>query len=177
MNARMTNHLVINFRFSDDRIRYYIRVARKTRITICTTQRYATVFTRPISFPKTCKTNITDPLPAIYWPGKKRTVAFVGNKLCYALGFIYSVFDFRALLSVNNAALYTICCYLEYSNAVEIRVIDKNNSSMVFASSRADGKMALIPAVFLNPDNDNDKDTIQNTGYTQNDSIKLPTIY
>lgn len=34
---------------------------------------------------------------------------------------------------------------------MEIRVVDKNNSSAVFASSYVQGKTAMIPAVFLDP--------------------------
>lgn len=34
---------------------------------------------------------------------------------------------------------------------MEIRVVDKNNSSTVFASSYVQGKTAMIPAVFLDP--------------------------
>lgn len=39
---------------------------------------------------------------------------------------------------------------------MEIRIVDKNftgGSSTVFASSRARGKTAMIPAVFLDPNN------------------------
>lgn len=58
----------------------------------------------------------------------------------------------RVILNVENAALYTICFHLENIEAVmEIRVVDKNNSSTVFASYRARGKTAFIPAVFLDP--------------------------
>lgn len=57
-------------------------------------------------------------------------------------------------MRVENAALYTIYCYLETVEymTMEIRVIDKENDSMVFALSRTHrGKLALIPIVFLDP--------------------------
>lgn len=62
-------------------------------------------------------------------------------------------FSSRVLLKVDNAALYTIYCYIENLEAleVEIRVVDENDSSIVFALSRARGKTALIPVVFLDP--------------------------
>jgi len=57
-------------------------------------------------------------------------------------------------MDCENAALYTIYCYLETVAyvAMEIRVTDKDNGSAVFASASARrGKMALIPVVFLDP--------------------------
>lgn len=38
---------------------------------------------------------------------------------------------------------------------LEIRVVDKNCSSTIFASSRVHGRMALIPIVFLDPNYNN----------------------
>jgi len=65
----------------------------------------------------------------------------------------YFVFVFRVFLNIEKAALFTIYFYLENLKdvAMEIRVLDKHNNSTVFISSRAYGKMALIPAVFLDP--------------------------
>lgn len=59
----------------------------------------------------------------------------------------------RVLLKVDNAALYTIYCHIENLEAleVEIRVVDENDGLIVFASSRTQGKTALIPVVFLDP--------------------------
>lgn len=60
-------------------------------------------------------------------------------------------------MTVENAAQYTIYFYLESleAAAMEIRVYDKNNSSFMFASSRAYGKLTLIPIVFLDPNYNN----------------------
>ncbi|KAE9543497.1 hypothetical protein AGLY_002297 [Aphis glycines] len=66
----------------------------------------------------------------------------------------------RAILNIEKAALYTIYCHLEHLDDVmmEIRVVDLNlngGNSTVYASSRARGKTALIPAVFLDPNLNN----------------------
>lgn len=69
---------------------------------------------------------------------------------------------------VENAALYTIYCSLEGNFkeiAIEIRVVDKNCSSTVFASYLVYDKMALIPIVFLNPNYYNDNSKYKNIMY------------
>lgn len=65
----------------------------------------------------------------------------------------------RVFLNVENSALYTVYCHLENieSLPMEIRIVDKNNNSTVFASSRVCGKTALIPIVFLDPNNNHSR--------------------
>jgi hypothetical protein len=66
----------------------------------------------------------------------------------------------RAILNIEKAALYTIYCHLEHLDDVmmEIRVVDLNvtgGNSTVYASTRARGKTALISAIFLDPNSNN----------------------
>lgn len=65
----------------------------------------------------------------------------------------YFIFRPRVFLYTENPARFTIYCHLQNMDAVfmEIRVINQDGDSTVFASTRVCGKTALIPAVFLNP--------------------------
>eukprot|EP00102_Acyrthosiphon_pisum_P026578 XP_016663788.1 PREDICTED: uncharacterized protein LOC100569340 isoform X2 [Acyrthosiphon pisum] len=66
----------------------------------------------------------------------------------------------RAILNIEKAALYTIYCHLEHFDDVmmEMRVVDMNLTAggpTVFASCRTRGKIAMIPAIFLDPNFNN----------------------
>lgn len=71
--------------------------------------------------------------------------------------WMYLIIVLRAFLKVENAAQFTIYFHSEYVTdaAVELRVTDKNNSSVVFASTYTKRKMPIIPSVFLDPDYNN----------------------
>ncbi|XP_025198171.1 uncharacterized protein LOC112596622 [Melanaphis sacchari] len=87
----------------------------------------------------------------------------------------------RALLNIEKAALFTIYCHLEHLDDVmmEIRVVDLNltdGSSTVYASSRARGKTALISAIFLDPNlNNNINMLLTNTSCIFSDSKESET--
>lgn len=56
---------------------------------------------------------------------------------------------------------------------MEIRVVDKNNSSTVFASSYVQGKTAMIPAVFLDPNYNTRELKINNNIYMYYSQTKI----
>jgi len=71
----------------------------------------------------------------------------------------------RAILNIEKAALYTIYCHLEHLDDVmmEIRVVDINLTAggpTVFASYRTRGKTAMIPAIFLDPNCNNNSQIV-----------------
>ncbi|VVC45895.1 Peptidase C2, calpain, catalytic domain [Cinara cedri] len=77
----------------------------------------------------------------------------------------------RVFLNVENPALYTVYCHLENIDhlPMEIRIVDKRNSSTVFASARVHGRTAIIPIVFLDPNNyDMQTNAIDNTEISTN---------
>lgn len=66
---------------------------------------------------------------------------------------LYFIFHPRVFLNTENPARLTIYCHLKDLDNVsmEIRVLNQNSDSTVLASSRVCGKTALIPVVFLDP--------------------------
>lgn len=68
----------------------------------------------------------------------------------------FILFSSRVFLKVDNAALYTIYCHIENLEdlELEIRIVDESDGLIVFGSSRARGKTALIPIIFLDPNID-----------------------
>ncbi|XP_060881188.1 uncharacterized protein LOC132952776 [Metopolophium dirhodum] len=82
----------------------------------------------------------------------------------------------RAILNIEKAALYTIYCYLEHFDDVmmEIRVVDINltaGSPTVFASYRTRGKTAMIPAIFLDPNFNNNSQTLHSNHSQSKESV------